>query len=639
MPGEPIDGLPATRAALQGLLDRVSDLRWDVRHVAEAPDGTVLYEKTEHYLIGETWVALPCMIALEFTDDLISHWRAYFDVATWTRQQPTPGDRLTRHPVARATDIRTKTDRAAILAGVRICFVCLGNICRSPAAAAVFTHLAAADGRRGDGRLGRHQPLPPRRGTPRAHRGGSRPAGHRDRPPGPPVHRRRLRPLRPRRGHGRRQPPGPPAPGPGRRRPGQGRHAAVVRRWRRPPATSTSPTRGAARRRPTPRCTTCSMRPAAASSSTSAPDRDRRLPADLVDGLGVTARDPVSGGDIAQAFRLDTADGPLFAKTHPAPMPGLFEREAAGLRALRRAGAIAVPEVVRERPSGLVLEWIDVGGRDGAQRARPRDAAGRPPPGDRPALRRPRRQPGRLPRSQPVDLTPTDDWAEFFLERRVRPLTGAGRRAGPDRSRRAGRRRADRPHAAERCRAARAAVAAPRRPVGRQPPGRPAGRQLADRPGRVLRPPRGGPGDDAAVRRLRRRRVRGLRRGVPAGRRLARSRRWYQLPPLLVHAILFGGSYGRAAMARARQLELTTTTDTRIDSTITADRRGVRGPLRQVARYGGASTTHPAIAPPMIPPMWPPIEMPGMVNVSSRLSSSTVPRPVENGLTPGCAGR
>jgi protein-tyrosine phosphatase len=34
----------------------------------------------------------------------------------------------------------------AILAGVRICFVCLGNICRSPAAAAVFRQLAAADG-------------------------------------------------------------------------------------------------------------------------------------------------------------------------------------------------------------------------------------------------------------------------------------------------------------------------------------------------------------------------------------------------------------------------------------------------------------------------------------------------------------
>jgi hypothetical protein len=36
----------------------------------------------------------------------------------------------------------------------------------------------------------------------------------------------------------------------------------------------------------------------------------------------------------------------------------------------------------------------------------------------------------------------------------------------------------------------------------------------------------------------------------------------------------------------------------------------------------------------MIPPRWPPIEMPGIVNVSNRLSSSVVPRPVVIGLTP-----
>ena len=92
MPLEPIDGLAGTRKALQGLLDRVDDLRWDIRFVAEAPDGTVLYEKTEHYLIDGSWVALPCMIALEFDDaDKIDHWRAYFDIATWTRQQPPSG--------------------------------------------------------------------------------------------------------------------------------------------------------------------------------------------------------------------------------------------------------------------------------------------------------------------------------------------------------------------------------------------------------------------------------------------------------------------------------------------------------------------------------------------------------------------
>ena len=56
------------------------------------------------------------------------------------------------------------------------------------------------------------------------------------------------------------------------------------------------------------------------------------LPAELVAGLDVRAVTPVRGGDIAHAFRLDTPDGPLFAKTHPAPPPALFEREAAGLR-------------------------------------------------------------------------------------------------------------------------------------------------------------------------------------------------------------------------------------------------------------------------------------------------------------------
>ena len=34
----------------------------------------------------------------------------------------------------------------ACLSAVRICFVCLGNICRSPAAEAVLADLAATDG-------------------------------------------------------------------------------------------------------------------------------------------------------------------------------------------------------------------------------------------------------------------------------------------------------------------------------------------------------------------------------------------------------------------------------------------------------------------------------------------------------------
>ena len=63
------------------------------------------------------------------------------------------------------------------------------------------------------------------------------------------------------------------------------------------------------------------------------------LPAELVDGLGVTGVMPVHGGDIAKAYRLETTNGPLFAKTHTEPKPSMFEREAAGLRALRDAAS------------------------------------------------------------------------------------------------------------------------------------------------------------------------------------------------------------------------------------------------------------------------------------------------------------
>ena len=149
------------------------------------------------------------------------------------------------------------------------------------------------------------------------------------------------------------------------------------------------------------------------------------LPADLVDGLGVTGATPVSGGDIAQAFRLETADGPLFAKTHP-------DADAGAVRAGggRPAGAARAPASSPSPRScgsgrrGLVLEWIDVGGRTarsepdlGARLAALHRVTG-------PHFGGLDGSPGGYLGSQPVDLTPTDDWAEFFLERRVRPLTG-----------------------------------------------------------------------------------------------------------------------------------------------------------------------------------------------------------------------
>jgi fructosamine-3-kinase len=277
------------------------------------------------------------------------------------------------------------------------------------------------------------------------------------------------------------------------------------------------------------------------------------LPAELIDGLRVTAATPVHGGDIAKAYRLDTPVGPLFAKTHPDPMPGLFEREAAGLRALRRAGAVAVPEVIRESPAGLVLEWIDVGRRSpeadatlGTQLAALHRVTG-------PRFGGLDDAPGGYLGSQPVDLTPTDGWAEFFIDRRVGPLAQ---------------------RAVERGRLDPAAIALVERVADHAvdlcgPPEAPAllhgdlwgGNRLVDvRGANWLIDPAvywGHREVDLAMMQL----FGGFGRSTyetydeafPLAAGWRGRVEWYQLPPLLVHAILFGGSYGPAALAVLRR--------------------------------------------------------------------------------------
>ncbi len=271
-------------------------------------------------------------------------------------------------------------------------------------------------------------------------------------------------------------------------------------------------------------------------------------PADLIDGLDVTRVTPVHGGDIAKAYRLDTPSGPLFAKTHPDPKPEMFEREAAGLHALRATAAIAVPEVIRESPAGLVLEWIEEGRRTAAADA---DLGGQLTALHRvtgPHFGGLDGAPGGYLGSQPVDLTPTERWPEFFVERRVRPLTFRAVELGrldPSAVGLADRvtRRAD-----ELC----------------GPPEPPAllhgdlwgGNRLVDVKGvNWLIDPAvywGHREVDLAMMQL----FGGFGQSTyevydeafPLAAGWRDRVRWYQLPPLLVHAILFGGSYGSAAL-------------------------------------------------------------------------------------------
>lgn len=75
---------------------------------------------------------------------------------------------------------------------------------------------------------------------------------------------------------------------------------------------------------------------------------------------------PVGGGSINDAWRLETDGGRFFLKTNSADRyPSLFAAEADGLRRLREAGPLRVPEVIAlgedHDDSFLLLEWVEGG--------------------------------------------------------------------------------------------------------------------------------------------------------------------------------------------------------------------------------------------------------------------------------------
>ena len=141
----------------------------------------------------------------------------------------------------------------------------------------------------------------------------------------------------------------------------------------------------------------------------------------LEDALGAIARaERISGGDINDAWRVELVDRRrVFVKTHGAPPPGMYAAEAAGLAWLAEA-PLRVPRVLAANDSFLALEWLELGAR-GRERGFDEQlgrglaalhALGAPSHG--------------LAQSNylatiPQDNTPTADLPAFWIERRLRP--------------------------------------------------------------------------------------------------------------------------------------------------------------------------------------------------------------------------
>ncbi len=139
-------------------------------------------------------------------------------------------------------------------------------------------------------------------------------------------------------------------------------------------------------------------------------------------GSAVKSLEPVSGGDVALAFRATLADGRVvFAKTRSRGAADFFETEAAGLAWLHEAGAAAIPRVLgaSNNPPALLLEWIEIGkpvadteeklGRALAAL----HSAGAPCFG---------REDRRTTGSRGLPNDPCDSWPEFYASRRLLPL-------------------------------------------------------------------------------------------------------------------------------------------------------------------------------------------------------------------------
>jgi fructosamine-3-kinase len=143
-------------------------------------------------------------------------------------------------------------------------------------------------------------------------------------------------------------------------------------------------------------------------------------------GQPVASARAVQGGDVAQAFSVELAGGTrVFLKHMPGAPPEQLPTEAAGLEWLRVPGGPGVPDVLSVGPRHLALAWIDAApAGDAAAFGRALAAlhgSGAPGFGWH--------RPGFLA-TLPMDNRPVASWAGFYGERRLRPLTRQARDAG-----------------------------------------------------------------------------------------------------------------------------------------------------------------------------------------------------------------
>lgn len=82
-----VHGADAVRAALsRGVMAQATDVEWVVLRQA-CEGGVVMNERLDRFLVDGRWVEIPVAGVFVVLDGLVTLWRDYFDLATYSRQR------------------------------------------------------------------------------------------------------------------------------------------------------------------------------------------------------------------------------------------------------------------------------------------------------------------------------------------------------------------------------------------------------------------------------------------------------------------------------------------------------------------------------------------------------------------------
>lgn len=78
-----MEGHDKIREFIAPVLEMSQRIVWDIHYIAEDDANSVFTERTDKFLINEKWVELPVCGIMTFENNLITHWRDYFDLMTF----------------------------------------------------------------------------------------------------------------------------------------------------------------------------------------------------------------------------------------------------------------------------------------------------------------------------------------------------------------------------------------------------------------------------------------------------------------------------------------------------------------------------------------------------------------------------